>query len=399
MCEHTGRVQRLNDPPATAELVVIGSGIVGAASAFYAARAGLSVVVVERRPALCSLTTAVAAGGYRLQLEHREELDLVRRSLALFERFAEETGQRLHDPGLRRQGYLWLARREQTAALQPGLVERQRSWGVDDVELLSGDDARRRFPWLSGDVLQARYRQGDGLIEPKRTAMGLLEGSGAAVVCGCGVTGFELAGERLVAVLTDRGRISAERVVIACGPLTELLCRPIGVELPVRAVRRQRVVMWDVPEVPRDAPMTIDEETTAHWRPVASGAYLLYPDAAEPAAQPVEDVPADPAFALSLLDPSSPVAVAHTAGFWRDVWQRGGSAWAVQAGQYTMTPDQRPLIGATAVEGVYVNTGYSGHGVMAGPAGGEILAGLLAGTGAPNPFRLDREFVPASQAF
>ena len=259
MCEHSGRVHRLTDPPAIAELVVIGSGIVGAATAFYAARAGLSVVVVERRPALCSLTTAVAAGGYRLQLEHREELDLVRRSLALFEDFAEQTGQRLHDPGLRRQGYLWLARRDDTAARQLQLVERQRQWGVDGVELLTGDETRGRFPWVADDVLQARFRHHDGLIEPKRIAMGLLEGSGASVVSGCGVTGFELAGGRLAAVLTDRGRIAAGLAVIACGPLTELLCRPIGIELRVQAVRRQRVVLWDVPEVPRDAPMTIDE--------------------------------------------------------------------------------------------------------------------------------------------
>ncbi len=399
MCEHSGRVHRLNDPPATADLVVIGSGIVGAATAFHAARAGFSVVVVERRSALCSLTTAVAAGGYRLQLEHREELDLVRRSLALFEDFADRTGQRLHDPRLRRQGYLWLARTEATAARQVELVERQRGWGLDDVELLDGDEARRRFPWLAEDVLQARFRQDDGLIEPKRIAIGLLEGSGASIVSSCGVTGFELAGDRLVAVLTDRGRIATDRVVIACGPLSELLCRPIGIDLPVQAVRRQRVLLWDVPEVPRDAPMTIDEETTVHWRPVAAGAYLLYPDASEQATAPVEDVPADPAFAFALLDPTSPTAVAHTAGFWRDVWEQAGSAWVVQAGQYTMTPDQRPLIGPTGVEGVYVNTGYSGHGVMAGPAGGEILAELLANPAADNPFALDRRFVAASQAF
>ncbi len=64
-----------------------------------------------------------------------------------------------------------------------------------------------------------------------------------------------------------------------------------------------------------------------------------------------------------------------------------------------MTPDQRPLIGPTEVEGIHVNTGYSGHGVMAGPAGGQILAGLLTGAVTTSPFALDREFVPASQAF
>ena len=391
-------MHRLSDLPETAELVVIGSGIVGAATAFYAARRGFSVLVIERRPAICSLTTAVAAGGYRLQLEHREELDLVGRSVRLFERFAEETGQSLHDPGLRAQGYLWLARSEPVAARQRELVERQRGWGIDGVELLSAEQTRERFPWVSADVLQARFRAADGLIEPKRIAMGLLEGAGAAVVTGTGVTGFRIAGGRLTGLVTDRGTVATERAVIACGPLSELLAAEAGVRLAVSAVRRQRVLLWDVPQVPRDAPMTIDEDTTVHWRPVASGAYLLYPDAAEPGAAPVEDVPADPGFALSLLDPASPLAVANTAGFWREVWERAGSAWVVQAGQYTMTPDQRPLIGPTEVTGLWVNTGYSGHGVMAGPAGSELLAGLLA-DGGPSPFALDREMVAASQAF
>src|SRR6476660_6062373 len=364
-------MRRTSDLPSRADLVVIGSGIVGAATAFFASRAGISVLVVERRTPLCSMTTAIAVGGYRLQLEHREELELVGRSVRLFERFAEETGQTLHDPGLRAQGYLWLARSE----------------------------ARSRFAWVPDDVVQARFRQGDGLIEPKRIAMGLLEGSSADVITGVGVTGFQVSSGRLTAVVTDHGTVAAGAAVVAAGPLSELLTRPAGVELPVSAVRRQRVVLWDVPEVPRDAPMTVDEETTSHWRPVASGAYLLYPDASEPGSEPVENVTADPGFALARLDPSSPIAIARTATFWRDVWERAGSAWFVQAGQYTMTPDQRPLIGQTEISGLHVNTGYSGHGVMAGPAGAEILAGLLAGTRTENPFRLDREFVPAEQAF
>src|SRR6266568_9300866 len=92
--------------PRTAELVVIGGGVVGAATAFHAARAGLRPVLLERRPALCTLTTAVAAGGFRLQQDDEEDLALVRESVELFLNFAEVTGQREHDPAVQQPGYL-----------------------------------------------------------------------------------------------------------------------------------------------------------------------------------------------------------------------------------------------------------------------------------------------------
>jgi glycine/D-amino acid oxidase-like deaminating enzyme len=82
------------------------------------------------------------------------------------------------------------------------------------------------------------------------------------------------------------------------------------------------------------------------------------------------------------------------APFWRRVWERGAT-WILQAGQYDMTPDHRPLIGPTAVDGLHVNAGYSGHGVMASAAGSRVLADVLAGRLAreANPFRLERTFV------
>src|SRR6476661_1668880 len=92
--------------PATAGLVIIGGGVVGAATAFFAARAGLRPLLLERRAALATLTTAAATGSFRLQFDNPEELALVRESVDLYLNFAEVTGQREYDPAARQQGYL-----------------------------------------------------------------------------------------------------------------------------------------------------------------------------------------------------------------------------------------------------------------------------------------------------
>src|SRR6478752_7430529 len=90
--------------PATADLVIIGGGVVGAATAFFAARAGLRSVVIEKRPALCSLTTPAATGAFRAQFDNPEEIALVQEGITLFTSFAEATGLPGYDLGLRRQG-------------------------------------------------------------------------------------------------------------------------------------------------------------------------------------------------------------------------------------------------------------------------------------------------------
>ncbi len=390
-------INYLAAPPRSADLVVIGGGVVGAAVAFYAGRAGLRPLLIERRPALCSLTTAVATGAFRLQFDNREEIALVRRSVELFLNFAAITGQTAYDPAIRQRGYLWLTTEEAGIARQRRLVAAQREWGLDDVETLDGGEVRRRFPYVGENVLGARFRAGDGTLDPVALALGLVAASDAPVVTGCGVTGFRIAGGRLTGLETTAGAVAVGSAVIAAGPFSGALAAVAGVELPVAAVRRQKLILPDVPEVPPAAPLTIDDDTSAHWRPAGRGAYLLYPDPAAPPGPPVEDVPAAQDFARRLLDPASPVAAARVAPFWRAVWARhvaGALGWTVRAGQYTMTPDRRPLIGATPVAGLWVNTGYSGHGVMGGPGGSQLLVELLTGAApaADNTFRPDRRF-------
>lgn len=385
--------------PPTADLVVIGGGIVGAATAFFAARAGLLVAVLERRQALCTLTTPASTGAFRAQFDNAEEIALVQEGISLFERFAERAELPGYSLRLQQQGYLWLTTTDEGVERQKQLVAAQHGWGLTDVELMDGEAARQRFPYLSSEVLGARFRAGDGWLDVRRLTMGYAASASraaqpASFTVSTEATGFDLQGGKLRAVLTSRGPISTERAVIAVGPFAGVVAATAGIELPLAMVRRQKVVMPDVPEVPTGAPMTIDDDTGAHWRPALRGAYLLWTAPGVPAGPPLEDAPTNADFALGLLNPASDHALSRISPFWADVWARQTAHFFLQAGQYSYTPDHRPLLGLTAVPGLYLNCGYSGHGIMASAGGSRIVVDTITGALSPqaNPFRPDRPF-------
>jgi len=406
---------RVSDvPPPTADLVVVGAGVVGCATAFRAVRAGLRTVVLDARPRPATLTTAAATGAYRLQFDNAEELALVREGVELYEDFASQAGLPGYDIGLRAQGYLFCARDEPAVARQRELVARQRAFGLDDVELLDGDEVRRRFPYVGPSVRGARFRAGDGFIDQVRLAWGYalaasggpgvdrLAGSAEATfVLGQRAVGLRSVGGRIVAVETHDGAIAAPLVVLATGPFLGRTAALAGIDVPIAPTRRQKVIVADAPEVPADAPMTIDEETGAHWRPALRGAYVLLTERETPPSEPTWSVPTSADFAFRLLDPASTDAVAHVAPFWESVWERGVN-WILHAGQYEYTPDHRPFVGATPVDGLWLNGGWSGHGVMGSGGGSRMLLDAITGqaTGpgwglrpdaeGGNPFRLDR---------
>lgn len=388
----------VDGPPETAETIVIGGGVVGAATAFHAARSGFEVTLLEKRPALCTLTTPASTGAFRLQFDNLEELTLVRESVELFLNFEEVTEQSDYSVNVKQRGYLWVTTDEARARRARELVELQHSWGQDDIEVVEAEEIRRRWPYVTGEAVLARFRADDGFLDPKALTMGLTASSGADVATGCAVTGFDIRGGRLRGVKTTVGDISCERAVIAAGPFSGIVAKLAGIDLPVVTVPRQKLVMPDVAVVPSDAPMTIDDDTGAHWRPALGGAYLLFTDPRTQPTDPAEDVPGDHHQIFQLLDPASPHSVARIAPFWRDVWERNAVNWMLQTGQYTVTPDHRPLLGQTAIEGLFVNTGYSGHGIMGSAAGSRHLTDVMRGavSEADNAFALSRAFVERS---
>ena len=382
--------------PRSADCVIVGGGILGAATAFYASRAGLRVVVLEKRAALCTLTTPASTGAFRAQFDNPEEINLVRESIAVFERFDEHIGVKNYGIGIRQQGYLWLTTTREGAERQKKIVALQKSWGLTDVEHMSGDEARRRYPYLAPEVTSARFRQKDGWLDVKKVTMGFAAASRATFCVDTPVTGFEIQAGKLKAVQTARGKIECGAAVIAAGPFSGEVAKMAEVNLDLQLRIRQKLIIPEVPEVPPDAPMTIDEDTGAHWRPAASGAYLLFTQHDSPAGPPLEDVPTSASFYFNLLRPESATSVARIAPFWRKVWQRNTDLWFLMAGQYTYTTDHRPFLGPAPIVGLFLNCGYSGHGIMGSAGGSRLVADSVIGKlkAEQNPFRLDRPLTP-----
>lgn len=374
--------------PAAADVVVVGGGIAGAADAFFLGRHGLAAVVLERAPQLASLTTAQAVACFRAQWEEPHYAALVLPSIGFYEAFEEETGLADWPIGLRHQGWLFLTAAHDGFTAFARFVEATRSFGVDDSELLTGDEIRRRFGWVGERVTAATYRARDGWVSPYEVVHGLARASSAEFHLGTEATEIVVKGGHVAGVRTTSGSIATSRVVIAAGPFSRRLAATAGIDLPVTMVRRHRAMVAPQPEIPPDGPMTLDVDTHAYWRPEGGGAFLGM-GLDEPATEPADPVPTDWTFPAVVMD-----AASRAVPFWGTIADRLTAAeLSLSAGQYTCTADGLPIVGGCGVEGLFLHTGDNGWGIEAGPEAGRRLAAIVAGAmpnDATNPFRLDR---------
>ena len=249
----------MTDFPRTAQIVIVGGGVMGASTAYHLARRGCTdVVLLERDPLYGMGATGKCAGGIRYQFSTEINIRLSLLSLPMLDRFEEELGQAA---GLRRDGYLFLLTNERDVAKFQHNVALQHSLGVATA-WLDGDEVRRRVPVLAADdVIAGTFHDKDGLADPNSIVMGYITAArrlGVRTLADTAVTGIDADAGRIRSVATSQGPISCAAVVNAAGPWSALVSDMAGVPLPVTPVRRQMLVTTPLPAVPADFPFVID---------------------------------------------------------------------------------------------------------------------------------------------
>jgi len=373
----------------TADAVVIGGGIIGVATAFWLSRAGMSVVVVEMRDGLSTLTTTASIESFRAQFTEPAMASLARESIAVWENFAEVTGLAGYEIDLHHGGYLFLTAEENQVTAVRQAVAGYHAVGVTDSEFWTAEDVLKHFPWVSPAVKAGAFRAKDGWFSAHEVTQGFARAAEKArFYLRTRATGIERDAAGVAAVVTDRGRIATRVVVNAAGPFAIQVGRMVGLELPIYQMRRQRVFVGPHPKIPQSAPLTIDIDNESYWRPETGGALLGWHDPEEPKSEPMEEPAGDwdfPALNLEMVSRLSP--------FWSEVMEDlTKEDLSVYAGQYVHAPDDQPIIGPVeGVPGFFLNCAYW-PGVMLSAAAGRWTSDLITGRMRPadNPLRLSR---------
>ena len=351
----------------------------GCSLAFYLARQGRRVIVVDRGR-IGQGATAACAGGIRAQFSTEVNIRMGMEAKRVLSRFVEETGQ---SADFRQVGYLFLLTTDEERRRFHDAVELQRRMGVEDVVELSPADARVIVPGLeTGDLSGATFCPTDGIAGPNEVTYGFANGArarGAIFLEETPVTGFLKSGDAVCGVRTDGEEIRCPQTVICAGPWSARIGAMLGLSLPIQPSRRQIFMTDALRGFRRDSPMTIDFHTSFYFHPEGDGVLFGMSD---PDIEPGEDTSVDWAF----LDRITAVAQRR----WPPLLEaRVKTAWA---GLYENTPDFQPLIGPLQ-PGAWIAAGFSGHGFMMAPVVGDWLAAWMAGGSPPadlSPFAPDR---------
>lgn len=347
----------------TADVVIIGGGIMGASTAYHLAKRGHSNVVLIETGEMFGLgSTGLNAGGIRYQFATRVNIELSKVSIAMMERFGAEMDQEV---GLRRCGYLFLLDSEPDVEQFRKNAALQNSLGIP-TRVLDPEETAGLVPEVDvTGVIGASWCPLDGLVDPNSLLQGYVSQArrlGVTLLTNTSATAIDVSDGKVRRVVTNTGTIETETVVIAAGPWSAAVGAMAGVELPIQPIRRQIAVTAPIPGLRADFPFVIDFSRGLYFHREGAGILTGMSNHNE---RPGFDTRVDEEWRLHHIEEAMErlplLADAEIAAEW--------------AGLYEVTPDDQPILGKIPqVEGLVVCAGFSGHGLMHGPAAGLLMA-------------------------
>lgn len=374
------------------QVVIIGGGISGAATAYELARNGVSVTLLERGD-LASMASGWTLAGVRQSGRHPAELPLAAAAVARWTGLDEELGA---ETEYRQQGNLRLALSEADVPTIKRVVETSTAAGVEITYLDSIKEIHAVAPALSDEIYGASFCPTDGHANPIKAVLAFAAAAkryGATIRTGVEVTGIATAGGKVTGVETTDGPVGADIVIVAAGIYTPQLLAPLGLTLPLRINHVPAVQTVPVPPM-LDQVIGIASGKFAGRQQVDGRFRLTIGGSAwgggdrhdqynvQPKLEQVRDTIE---FAIRIVPALQELRVAQ-------VW----------GGLLDLTPDALPVIERSSeVEGLIIGAGFSGHGFCLGPITGQILADLavFGSTELPiDAFQLSRFAGPAPDA-
>ncbi len=373
--------------PATAAVIVIGAGVMGASLAFHLTRAGLKPVTVLDKRGLCGGMTARSGALVRMHYTNEPEARMAFAALRYFQHWEDLVGG---ECGFTQTGFVMTVTPDNAERLRHNVAMLRRV-GVN-TSVLNPQELRELQPFTQVDDLTvAAYEPESGYADPRATATAFMQQAlwhGATLREGVAVTAIRTTSGRVVGVDTTDGPFEAPIVVVMAGPWSDRLLRTVGIDLPLTPQRAQIAFYHRPPSLAEGHMVFIDGALGTYFRPHGEGLTLIGVGRwkSEPPPDPDHyDEGNDPDF----IPAAKSKAARRIPHLQQAEYARG------HAGIYDVSPDSRAILDRVpGIEGLYIAAGFSGTGFKISPTVGACMAELITQGRASlvdiTPFRFSR---------
>ena len=357
-----------NSLPTTADIVILGAGVMGASIAFHLANRKAGKIVVIDKDHVGRGGSGRSSALVRMHYSFPPEVQLALISLRMFQNWQEVTGQ----PGdFRKTGFVRIVHPNETARLKLN-VEMQRSLGAC-IDLIDKHDLHELEPdWNVDEVELAAYEPDSGYGDGAGVAGDFLTAArdlGATYLSRTQGSAFVVEAGRVRGVVTDQGTISCPTVISATGPWTRPLFRQAGCDLPIECEYHQVAILRNAPDMKGGGSACIDSVTATYFRSDAHDKFLVGDFYGR---RPIDPDDFPQRASDESLEDIIERACRRVPKLARAEVMRGVT------GVYDMTPDSRPLLGEIPeIAGLYVCAGFSGMGFKISPAIGLVMSELV----------------------